>query len=77
MGPAPLRPGLALLPGRPWAGLAAWEWLAGLAGGVRTAGAGAPGLEGGGVRAGRPSLVRVSPGMGWRVRARRKLSGLS
>jgi hypothetical protein len=29
-----------------------------------------------GVQAGRPSGTRVSPGMGWRVRARRKLSGL-
>jgi hypothetical protein len=30
-----------------------------------------------GVQAGRPSLVLVSPGMGWRVRARRKLSAWS
>jgi hypothetical protein len=30
-----------------------------------------------GGQAGRPSLVRVSPGTGWRVRARRKLLGLS
>jgi hypothetical protein len=30
-----------------------------------------------GVQAGRPSVVLVSSGMGWRVRARRKLSGLS